>query len=238
MNQSAATARIALLQFPGSNCDQDCIDVFSRHYNKELIRVPYTAAALPEVDAVIIPGGFSYGDYLRAGALASAAPVMTSVQNFARAGGAILGICNGFQILTEARLLPGVLLPNQKGDFICKQTHLQVAAGSTGYHRYLQGRAGLNIPIAHAEGRYFADKADLAELAQNGAVLLRYARAKGDLAEPEFNPNGSTDHIAGITSKDGRILGMMPHPERATDRLLGGSDDGLAVLDAFMTSIH
>lgn len=237
MKQNVSRLKIALLQFPGSNCDQDCLTVFSENYQLNLVKVSCKNEALPMVDAVIVPGGFSYGDYLRAGALAAAAPILEPLKDFARGGGAIIGICNGFQILTEAGLLPGVLLPNRDGNFICESINLRVGSGNSGYHRELKEGSTLQIPIAHAEGRYFAEKEQLGRLESKGQILFRYASRVSESAHEAYNPNGSEDNIAGIISEDGRILGMMPHPERATDKLLGGSADGLKVLDAFLASL-
>ena len=217
--------RVGLVQFPGSNCDFDCLQAFKQRFNIDLVPVWHTEKQLPHVDRVILPGGFSYGDYLRGGALASHSPIMQDVKKFAARGGSIIGICNGFQILTEANLLPGVLLKNSSRKFICRQVELAVGEGSSEYHRRL-GKQTLKIPIAHGEGRYFADEPTLKRLRDKGQVLFRYVP----------NPNGAVDDIAGIVSENGRIMGLMPHPERAADRLIGGSEDGLRVLEAFLAS--
>jgi phosphoribosylformylglycinamidine synthase len=218
--------RIGLVQFPGSNCDADCIDAFKRHLGIALTPVWHTETALPQLDAVILPGGFSYGDYLRSGALASHSPVMASVKSFAAKGGAVLGICNGFQILTESHLPPGARLRNDHRQFRCEFVELATVDGASTYQKTLAGKTS-RIPIAHGEGRYYVDADGLKRLQDKGQIVFRYAGA---------NPNGSLDAIAGIVSENGRVMGMMPHPERATDVELGGSKDGLAILEAFLAS--
>jgi phosphoribosylformylglycinamidine synthase len=183
---------------------------------------------------MIIPGGFSFGDYLRSGALASHSPVMQAIKSFVQKGGAAIGICNGFQILTESQLLPGALLRNAGRRFICKQVQLKTADGNSVYHQKLAG-VTLQIPIAHGEGRYFADPEALKKLRDKGQVIFRYVDTKG-VTNEAANPNGSLDHIAGIVSENGRVLGMMPHPERAVDLLTGGSAYGRKILQAFLSS--
>ena len=217
--------RVGVLQFPGSNCDADCLDTLSRHFHLKPIPVWHTEAKLPALDAVVIPGGFSYGDYLRSGALASHSPVMADVKAFAAKGGAILGICNGFQILVESQILPGMLLHNESLKFICQEVTLKGAGGET-----------LKMPIAHGEGRYYADAKTLQELQKNNLIAYRYCDAKGEVSQ-DANPNGALMGIAGIYSANKRILGMMPHPERATDKLMGGSDDGLTVWREFLERV-
>lgn len=229
-------SRIALVQFPGSNCDMDCIDVMRRHFGIELTAVWHTETKLPPVDAVILPGGFSYGDYLRSGALAAHSPLMAEVKSFAGKGGAVLGICNGFQILTESHLLPGALLRNAKRKFICQFVHLAPAAGTSVYHRSLAGSV-IKAPIAHGEGRYFVSPEDLQRLKDQGQIAFRYSDSQGRVLD-DANPNGSLDSIAGVVSANGRVLGLMPHPERATDSVMGGSADGLKILEAFLASFQ
>jgi phosphoribosylformylglycinamidine synthase len=218
--------RIGLVQFLGSNCDQDCIDAFARHFNIQLQTIWHTETELPAVDGLILPGGFSYGDFLRSGALAAHTRIMSAVKTFVSRGGAVLGICNGFQVLTEAQILPGVLLPNVGGQFICERVELKLGSGNSGYHRALSDRKIYHIPIAHGDGRYYVQDDTLKKLEDQGQILFRYAQ----------NPNGSSRDIAGIISENGRVLGMMPHPERATESLLGSYDDGIAILSAFLES--
>lgn len=228
-------AQIGLVQFPGSNCDADCIDAFRRLFNIDLKLVWHDEHELPKLDGVILPGGFSYGDYLRSGALASFSPIMGAVKAFAAKGGPILGICNGFQVLTESHLLPGALLRNEARSFVCKQTNLVVSnKGNSGYHDRLKGRS-YTIPVAHGEGRYFIDHEGLKKLQDKGQVLFQYADEAGQIV-PEASPNGAAANIAGILSENGRVLGMMPHPERASDPLLGSSD-GRFILSAFLETV-
>lgn len=226
--------RIGLIQFPGSNCDADCIDAFHRLFQIQLQAVWHEQTELPALDGIILPGGFSYGDYLRGGALASCAPIMPAIKGFAAKGGPILGICNGFQVLTESQLLPGILLKNAQQKFLCEYAYLKVAAGKSGYHERL--RAPLyKVPIAHGEGRYFVPADGLKKLQDRGQILFQYADHQG-LVSDETCPNGAVANIAGIVSENGRILGMMPHPERASDPLLG-SKDGQAILEAFLATV-
>ncbi|MBM4250990.1 MAG: phosphoribosylformylglycinamidine synthase subunit PurQ [Deltaproteobacteria bacterium] len=226
--------RIGLIEFPGSNCDRDCADAFWRHFGIKLQPVWHTERVLPNLDAVLLPGGFSYGDYLRSGALAAHSPIMAAVKSFVASGGPALGICNGFQVLTESHLLPGALLRNQGRKFICKAVDLMAGSGESVYCRSLASRR-LRVPIAHGEGRYHIDNDGLQRLRDNGQVAFRYVDQNG-AATADANPNGALDNIAGIVSENGRVLGLMPHPERATDLLIGGSADGLAILESFLTS--
>jgi phosphoribosylformylglycinamidine synthase subunit PurQ / glutaminase len=224
-------ADVGLLMFPGSNCDQDCLTVFHKHFKIELAPIWHRDRTLPKVSGIVIPGGFSYGDYLRSGGLASHSPVMVEVAAFAKRGGAILGICNGFQILTEAHILPGALLANAGQDFVCQYVDLITDLSETSvYHKALNPKkthlARLSMPIAHGEGRYYVDNQQAKSLKDNGQVLFRYGSK---------NPNGSTDDIAGIIDPTGKIMGMMPHPERATEGILG-STDGLLILEAFLAT--
>jgi phosphoribosylformylglycinamidine synthase subunit PurQ / glutaminase len=217
-----AGLRVAIVQFPGSNCDIDCQDALLRHYQIKSQLVWHTSKELQGVDCVILPGGFSYGDYLRSGALASHSPIMGAVKDFAKSGGRVLGICNGFQILVESGILPGALLQNRGLKFICKQVNLKDRQGNI-----------LQMPIAHGEGRYYADAATLKSLKDNNQIAYRYVNGVGEISE-DVNPNGSLDNIAGIYSDNFRVLGLMPHPERSTDQIMGGSNDGLLVLSQFL----
>jgi len=217
--------KVGLVQFPGSNCDWDCQDGLRRHFGIDVSMIWHRQGELPEnLDALILPGGFSYGDYLRGGSLASLSPVMKAVYAFAKEGRPIIGICNGFQILCEAKLLPGVLLKNESSLFVCRQVELTVASGSSGFHKNL-GQGRLRLPVAHGEGRYYTDGDSLKKLQDSGQILLTY----------QDNPNGSLADIAAITNSTGRIIGMMPHPERAMDDLLGGSD-GRRIWQAFLSA--
>lgn len=208
--------KFAVLVFPGSNCDIDCYKAVEQTIGQEVDYVWHTATDLSAYDCILVPGGFSYGDYLRCGAIARFANVMNEVQKAAEAGKYILGICNGFQILTEANLLPGALIRNNGLKFRCHQSPLEVVNNNNPFTReYAQGEV-INIPIAHGEGNYFCDEATLAELNANNQIIFRYA---GD-----SNPNGSIDNIAGISNKAGNVVGMMPHPERAVSDILGSAD--------------
>jgi phosphoribosylformylglycinamidine synthase len=217
--------RIGVIQFPGSNCDEDCVDAFARHFDIHAMRLWHQNTELPPVDALVIPGGFSFGDYLRSGALAAHSPMMQQVRKFASRGGPIIGICNGFQILTESHLLPGALLHNLSQRFICQQVIIKDDHGRQ-----------LSMPIAHGEGRYWLDEGSLRALEDEGRIAFQYCLPSG-VTSFEANPNGSVANIAGVYSKNKKILGMMPHPERATDCLMGGSSDGLIVMSDFLNRI-
>jgi phosphoribosylformylglycinamidine synthase len=215
---------IGVLQFPGSCDERDAIAACERVGDARLVW--HEETDLSGIDAIVVPGGFSYGDYLRAGAIARFSPAMEAVASFAAEGGPVLGICNGFQVLCEAGLLPGALLPNQGLRFICRQVELVAESTDSLFTRGLETGARLSVPIKHMSGRYFASDNQLDELEANGQVAFRYA--------PGENPNGSVRDIAGVTNPAGNVLGLMPHPEHAVDPLTG-SDDGLALFTA-MTS--
>jgi len=210
--------RIAVVVFPGSNDDRDAALAFER-LGAEPVLVWHGDASLPDVAAVALPGGFSYGDYLRCGAIARFAPVMDAVQRFAAGGGLVLGICNGFQVLCEAGLLPGVLRPNATLSFVCRDVPLRVERTDTPFTARAERGQRLTIPVKHGEGCYFADEELLARLDANGQVALRY----------EDNPNGSVADIAGVVNETGNVFGLMPHPEHAVDPLLGSSDGALVL---------
>ncbi|MCR2804515.1 phosphoribosylformylglycinamidine synthase subunit PurQ [Paenibacillus soyae] len=219
--------KFAVLVFPGSNCDIDCYKAVESTIGQEVDYVWHTATDLSAYDAILVPGGFSYGDYLRCGAIAQFANVMSEVKKAAEQGKFILGICNGFQILTEAGLLPGALIRNTELKFRCHAQALEVANNNTAFtNQYSQGEI-INIPIAHGEGNYFCDDATLAELKANNQIVFRYA---GDT-----NPNGSVENIAGISNKAGNVVGMMPHPERAVSQLLG-SEDGTRMFTSILNA--
>ena len=215
--------KFGVIVFPGSNCDHDAYHVISKHVGQPVDFIWHRDTDLSSYDAVIIPGGFSYGDYLRAGALARFSPVMTSVQQFAAQGRFVLGVCNGFQILCEAGLLPGALIRNRDLHFICDHVHVRVESADTPFTNELSGGRVLHIPIAHAEGNYVCDDATLAELKREDRVIFRYCDEQGE-ATGAANPNGSRDNIAGICNHARNVLGLMPHPERACEDLLGSSD--------------
>lgn len=227
--------RSAVIMFPGSNCDRD---VFTVLQNQGLnpSYVWHDDTALPEgIDLVVLPGGFSYGDYLRCGAIAGRAPIMQQVIGFANKGGYVLGICNGFQILTESGLLPGTLMRNDHLKFNCMETTLRVEANNTSFTSgYKKGQL-INLPVAHAEGNYFADAETLKALNDNQQVLLRYATSEGAL-NADANPNGSCENIAGITNAAKNVMGLMPHPERHSEASLGGTD-GAALFQSLLAKL-
>ena len=210
-----------VIQFPGSCDERDALAACERVGEGRLLWHEQTD--LSGIDAVIVPGGFSYGDYLRAGALARFSPVMASVKDFAAGGGFVLGICNGFQILCEAGLLPGALIRNRELHFICRHVQVRVETTETPFTHMLEAGGVLRLPIAHAEGNYVCDDETFAELVGEDRVVFRYCDAAGEL-KGEANLNGSRDHIAGICSRERNVLGMMPHPERACEDLLGSAD--------------
>ncbi len=221
--------RFGVIQFPGSCDDLDALGAVLRVGDGELIW--HAQRDLGDVDAIVVPGGFSYGDYLRAGAIARFAPAMESVIEFARAGGLVLGICNGFQVLCEAHLLPGALLPNVNLRFTSRQVELVLANPDTSFTRACAREGRLRIPAKHAWGRYYADEATLDELEGNGQVVLRYAHGE--------NFNGSLRDIAGVSNEAGNVFGMMPHPEHAVDALTGdGSTDGLAIFQSMRLAVE
>jgi phosphoribosylformylglycinamidine synthase I len=213
--------KFGVIRFPGSCDEVDALDAAARIGDAVILW--HRDRDLQGVDAVVVPGGFSYGDYLRVGAIARFAPVMEEVAEFARAGGLVLGICNGFQVLCEARLLPGALLPNTSLRFVCRQVGLEVARGGTPFTGVCSPGERLSIPVKHTTGRFYAPDDELARLESNGQVLLRYA--------PGENPNGSLRDIAGVCNEAGNVFGLMPHPEHAVDPLTG-STDGLKIFES------
>jgi phosphoribosylformylglycinamidine synthase I len=219
--------KFGVVVFPGSNCDHDAFHAVGGVLEKPVEFIWHQSENLSAFDAVILPGGFSYGDYLRTGAIARFSPVMRAVEKFAQAGGLVLGICNGFQILCEAGLLPGALMRNTGLRFICRHVHIRVETTETPFTSAAQAGQVLRIPIAHADGNYVCDDATLAELKRHDQIVFRYCAANGSL-DPAANPNGSLDAIAGICNRQRNVLGMMPHPERAVESALG-STDGLVV---------
>jgi phosphoribosylformylglycinamidine synthase len=228
--------KFAVTVFPGSNCDHDCEHVLKNVLKQKTEMVWHQQASLPSgTDCVVVPGGFSYGDYLRCGAIARFSPVMKAVVAHAKKGGLVLGICNGFQILTEAGLVPGSLLRNKSLRFLCQPVNLRVENDRTNFtNQTTQGQV-VNIPIAHGEGNYFCDPATLASLKDHGQIVFRYCEADGSLSEAS-NPNGSLEAIAGVTNREGNVLGMMPHPERVAEAVLGGTD-GLLLFQSILNSM-
>jgi phosphoribosylformylglycinamidine synthase len=217
--------RFGIVTFPGTNCDADTYHALDRGFAVSVERIWHRDTRLPDFDCVILPGGFSYGDYLRAGAIARFSPILGEIARFADAGGLVLGICNGFQILCEAGLLPGALLRNECLEFRCQWTHVRVDDTATPFTRLMTPGQVLRMPIAHGEGRYYADPATLARLQANRQIVLRYCSAAGDV-DAASNPNGSLDSIAGICNESHSVFGLMPHPERCSETELGGTDGG------------
>ena len=228
--------KLGVVIFPGSNCDHDMIYVLKDILGQDVVTLWHKEHKLDKLDGIFLPGGFSYGDYLRSGALASFSPIMSEIIEFADKGGFVFGVCNGFQILCESKLLPGALLHNHNQKFICKNTHIVPDSHSTSATAHLQKGKALKIPIAHGEGRYYADTETLASLRQNGQILFRYCDADGNISET-FNPNGSVENIAGICNEKKNVYGMMPHPERAADDELGNTD-GVLIFQSILKSIQ
>jgi phosphoribosylformylglycinamidine synthase len=227
--------KVGVVTFPGSNCDYDAYAAIRHVMGHEVEFLWHKSTDLCRSDLVILPGGFSYGDYLRAGAIARFSPIMERVIEFARAGGLVLGICNGFQVLTECQLLPGALIRNQHLRFSCTQVYLRVERNSIPFTRGCMCGDVLKIPIAHAEGGYYNFEREIAKLENAGQVVFRYVNADGEVV-PTANPNGSIGSIAGICNKEGNVLGMMPHPERAVETILGSSD-GLKLFESVRASL-
>jgi phosphoribosylformylglycinamidine synthase len=215
--------KFGVLVFPGSNCDHDTYHVIAELAHQPVTFLWHDSASLEGCDAILVPGGFAYGDYLRTGAIARFSPVMQSVKKFAAEGGPVLGICNGFQILCEAGLLPGALLRNAGLKYICKQVHLRTETTDSPFTRTLKKGEVLKIPIGHMEGNYFCDAATLDQLRSDGRIVFRYATPEGAITA-DANPNGSLDNIAGILNDGRNVLGMMPHPDRSSEALLGSAD--------------
>ena len=227
--------KFGVVTFPGSNCDQDIIDVLSRIMGQPVENLWHKNQQLKGADMIILPGGFSYGDYLRSGAIARFSPVMQEVIQFAKKGGYVLGICNGFQILTEAGLIPGALLHNENRKFICRNIYLKPATTNSLLTSELDPNKALKIPIAHGEGNYFARPDVIKFIEDQDQVLFRYCDEFGNVT-PESNPNGSMNNIAGVCNAERNVFGMMPHPERAADPILG-NQDGVAIFESILKSV-
>lgn len=226
--------KLGVIVFPGSNCDQDLIKALKNISNAEVVSLWHKDTDLQNCDMVLLPGGFSYGDYLRSGAIAKLSPIMNSVIEFANKGGKVLGICNGFQILCESGLLPGALLRNENRKFICDNVYIK-ASNQSAITSHVPHDEALKIPIAHGEGRFYADEATLAEILANDQVIFRYCHSDASINQ-DSNPNGSINNIAGICNKNKNVFGMMPHPERAADPALYNTD-GIGILKGLIESI-
>lgn len=224
--------RFGVVVFPGSNCEMDCYYVIDKVLGQDVEYVWHRQTDVSAYDCLVLPGGFSYGDYLRCGAIARFSPVMEAVSDYARSGGMVIGICNGFQILLEAGLLPGAMVRNTSLSFVCRYVHLRVENADTPWTRGTQPGRVLRIPIAHGEGNYVADAETLRRLEEEGRVILRYCDENGEVT-PESNPNGSVGNIAGICGEGFNVFGLMPHPERASEEILG-STDGMVIWESIM----
>lgn len=227
--------KFGVLVFPGSNCDQDTCNVISNVVGQPVTLLWHESTELENCDAILVPGGFAYGDYLRTGAIARFAPVMQAVKKFSASGGLVLGICNGFQILAESGLLPGALMRNSGLKYICKQVYLRAETSDSPFTNQLQEGEVLQIPIGHMEGNYFCDPATLQQLETQRRIAFRYATAEGEITA-EANPNGSLGNIAGILNEGRNVLGMMPHPDRSSEAMLG-SADGLRIFQSMVSAL-
>ena len=223
-----------VLVFPGSNCDYDCVYAVAEGIQQDVRLIWHQETSLDDVDAVIVPGGFSYGDYLRTGAIAKFSHIMEALKVFAGKGGLVLGICNGFQILLEIGLLPGAMMRNRDLSFICEDVYVKVENAATPFTNACKSGQILKLPIAHAEGNYYTDPVTLSSLQANAQIVFRYCTADGR-ATSGANPNGSLDNIAGIRNSDGTVLGLMPHPERCMESVLG-NEDGLNLFRSILNS--
>ncbi len=228
--------RFGVVQFPGSNCDRDCHHVLGTVLGQDVRYVWHAEEGASGLDCVVLPGGFSYGDYLRSGAVARFSPVMEWVAEFARGGGRVIGICNGFQVLLEAGLLEGAMLHNNTTRFICKDVHIRCETTRTPFTANCRRGQVMRIPIAHAEGNYFAPPEVLERLEAEGQVVFRYTDRRGE-ATKSANPNGSVANIAGICNPAGNVVGLMPHPERASEAILG-NEDGRVLFESLINSMH
>jgi phosphoribosylformylglycinamidine synthase subunit PurQ / glutaminase len=215
--------RAAVITFPGSNCDRDLAVAMEASFGAPVRRVWHQETELPPLDVIGVPGGFSYGDYLRCGAIAARAPIMDAVRKFAGSGGLVLGVCNGFQILCESGLLPGVLMRNQNLKFICRDVYLRVENSNSPFTRGYNAGQVIRVPVAHGEGNYIADSETIAKLEGEGRVLFRYSSPDG-MVDPNWNHNGAINAIAGVVSERGNVLGMMPHPENHVEATIGSTD--------------
>ena len=228
--------KVGVVVFPGSNCDQDLIYVFDKIMGQEVVPLWHKNHDLQGVDFIALPGGFSFGDYLRSGAIARFSPIMQEVISFANKGGYVMGVCNGFQILTEAGLLPGGLLHNASRKFICKNVYIKAQTNNSLITSKIELDKALKIPLAHGEGNFYAHADDMKKLNDNDQVLFRYCDESGNITS-EANPNGSLENIAGVCNANRNVFGMMPHPERAADSLLG-NQDGLVLFESILSMVN
>ena len=224
--------KFGVMVFPGSNCDQDCFYVIKNVLRQPVKYIWHKEAKLKGCDCIVLPGGFSYGDYLRTGAIAKFSPAMEGIIEFASKGGLVIGICNGFQILLEAGLIPGAMLRNKSLSFICKYVHIKTENTDTPFTNLCVNSRILKMPVAHNEGNYYIDKKGLRELKKNRQIVFRYSEVSGVISE-DSNPNGAVENIAGIVNKTGNVLGLMPHPERSCQMELG-SQDGLLIFKSIV----
>ncbi|HEX6983131.1 MAG TPA: phosphoribosylformylglycinamidine synthase subunit PurQ [Balneolaceae bacterium] len=229
------SANLGVIVFPGSNCDHDAYHALAHVMNAQTRFIWHKDTNLSDIDLLLIPGGFSYGDYLRTGAIARFSPIMQSVIEYAEKGGPVLGVCNGFQILLEAGLLPGAMLHNKELRFVCKQAYIRCETNSTLFTRNIAPSKVLKVPVAHGEGNYFTDEDQLKKLQDNDQIVFRYCDADGSTTD-EGNFNGSIDNIAGICNEKRNILGMMPHPERAVEKMIG-STDGKQIFESVLNEL-
>ena len=227
--------KFGIIIFPGTWSDKDCYYAINNILNNEARYIWHKETNVDDLDCLVLPGGFSYGDYLRPGAIARFSPIMKEIINFAKKGKPVIGICNGFQILCEAKLLPGILLPNDVLEFRCTTTYLKVQNSNSIFTNECNVNDILNIPISHGEGNYFANEDTIKDLEENKRILFKYSSVSGNITK-SANPNGSTNNIAGIVNKQGNVLGMMPHPERSCEKSLG-SEDGNLIFKSIMNNI-
>ena len=228
--------KIGVIVFPGSNCDHDAYHAMKHIMNAETKFLWHKDSDLAGIDLLIVPGGFSYGDYLRSGAIARFSPIMNAVQDYVKQGRPVLGICNGFQILLEANLLPGAMLHNEKLRFVCKNVHIRVESIRSPFTSGLEKGQLINVPVSHGEGNYFIEEDGLKKMEDRDQIAFRYCNEQGEITE-ESNFNGSVSAIAGITNEDGNVLGMMPHPERAMESILG-STDGIPFFNSMLNELE
>jgi phosphoribosylformylglycinamidine synthase I len=225
--------KFGVVIFPGSNCDEDIIHVLQNVMGQQVVRLWHKDHDLQGAEFIVLPGGFSFGDYLRSGAIARFSPIMQEVIQFAAKGGKVMGICNGFQILTEAGLLPGALLHNKNRKFICRNIYMRAQTQNSLVTQFIDQQRALKIPLAHGEGNYFADAEELKAINDNDQVLFRYCDVAGNITD-DSNPNGSLENIAGVTNINRNVFGFMPHPERASESLVG-NEDGLAIFESILS---